>query len=51
MKLSDEQRIRVMMLVKEGKLTVDQAMDKVLKVEGEMTNLENAVCLSLRPTS
>ena len=43
MKLTDEQRIRVMMLVKEGKLTVDQAMDKVLKVEEEIAALEQKV--------
>jgi hypothetical protein len=33
-----------MMLVREGKLTVDQAMDKVLKVEEEISHLEKKVC-------
>lgn len=36
MKLTDEQRIRVMQLVKDGKLTVDEAMDKVMKVEEQI---------------
>ena len=43
MKMSDEQRIKVMMLVKEGRLSVDQAMDKVMKVEEEIAGLHSPV--------
>jgi hypothetical protein len=49
MKLTDEQRIKVMNLVKDGKLTVDQAMDKVLKVEGEIAEKEKEVCFLSHP--
>ncbi len=56
MKLTTEQRVRVMQLVKDGKLTVDEAMDKVLKVEQEIdksVSLEShmrALCIPLIST-
>jgi len=43
--MTDEQRIRVMLLVKDGTLSVEAAMEKVFAVEKKLHMTEEDVCL------
>lgn len=47
MMMSDEQRVKVMQMVKDGKLTVDEAIEKVLAVEEMIKSTECLVGLAM----